>query len=391
MDMQNVSNLIIQEGEVRAIYNQNNLLLWGKVIYDTKYAGDTFQQTYSGKNLLNSNGLVATTTHNVTFTPVYEDGVLLYIETSGIADANGGYTIGTASFENGEQYTISGCSGGSGSTYRFWTSSSSAFPVGNRLDCTNAPNTRTASADETNCNVDIQFFSGANMNNLKFYPQIEQSASATSYEPYTAGPSPNPDYPQTVNVVTGVQTVTISDGNNQVQNYTINLGSTELCKIGNYQDYIYKSGDDWYLHKVVGKAVFSGLSGESWSVQNSGTANYFYRISSYPYGTNSIALSNYFIRTPITGSNTSVGFSLNNNDEFRFRPNYAEVSIADWKTWLGSHNTTVYYPLATPTDTQITDVALIGQLDAIHQFLTRYGYSATVSGNLPLIIDKTNL
>jgi hypothetical protein len=35
------------------------------------------------------------------------------------------------------------------------------------------------------------------------------------------------------------------------------------------------------------------------------------------------------------------------------------------KTWLSTNNTTVYYALATPTDTKITDSTLIGQLDAL--------------------------
>ena len=32
----------------------------------------------------------------------------------------------------------------------------------------------------------------------------------------------------------------------------------ELCKIGNYQDYFYKSGSKWYLHKEIEKVVLNG-------------------------------------------------------------------------------------------------------------------------------------
>lgn len=42
-------------------------------------------------------------------------------------------------------------------------------------------------------------------------------------------------------------------------------------------------------------------------------------------------------------------------------------------------------------NTKITDNTLISQLNTVHQFLTRYGYNSIVSGNLPLIISKTNL
>ena len=60
-------------------------------------------------------------------------------------------------------------------------------------------------------------------------------------------------------------------------------------------------------------------------------------------------------------------------------------------TYLSSNPIVVYYALATPTDTKITDSTLIGQLNAIHEWLTRYGYNSTVSGNLPLLIEQTNL
>jgi uncharacterized protein YdgA (DUF945 family) len=42
------------------------------------------------------------------------------------------------------------------------------------------------------------------------------------------------------------------------------------------------------------------------------------------------------------------------------------TSLDAWKTWLGSHNMTVYYALTTPTDTKITDATLISQLDALN-------------------------
>ena len=74
-----------------------------------------------------------------------------------------------------------------------------------------------------------------------------------------------------------------------------------------------------------------------------------------------------------------------------FGVNSAVNTLELFKTWLDANELEVYYPLATPTDTKITDVTLIGQLNAVHEWLTRYGYNATVSGNLPIIIDRTNL
>ena len=50
----------------------------------------------------------------------------------------------------------------------------------------------------------IRVTNGATLNNLILYPQIELGSEPTPYEPYCGGqPSPNPDYPQEIKVVTG--------------------------------------------------------------------------------------------------------------------------------------------------------------------------------------------
>ena len=42
-------------------------------------------------------------------------------------------------------------------------------------------------------------------------------------------------------------------------------------------------------------------------------------------------------------------------------------TLEDYKTWLGTHNTILYYVLATPTTTEITDSTLISQLDNLEK------------------------
>ena len=44
----------------------------------------------------------------------------------------------------------------------------------------------------------------------------------------------------------------------------LDLGNIELCKIGDYQDYFYKSGSKWYLHKEIEKVVLDGS--EEWAL-----------------------------------------------------------------------------------------------------------------------------
>lgn len=209
--------------------------------------------------------------------------------------------------------------------------------------------------------------------------------------------TPTPDAPVNIQVVTGEQTVTISDGVDS-EDYTISLGTIELCKIGTYQDYIYKNGDDWYVHKEIGKETYNGS--ESW--QYVSTSAYQFR------HTISMALSPLAVdqnTPPLVFVNSYVAVSWNSG--ISDRPDYCVsngssnnvlvirnvdyTTIDGFKAFLNSNNIVVYYPLGTQTDTQITDTTLITQLNSIHQFLTRYGYNSNVTGNLPLIINQTSL
>lgn len=211
-------------------------------------------------------------------------------------------------------------------------------------------------AEETEVYFGLYISSGASFSNYKFDAQLERSSTATAYEPY------------------------------QGATYTIDLGATELCKIGTYQDYIYKSGDDWYVHKEISKQVFDGSGDEDWAVNGSGTASFYYRAIIPQYSATNPAYSNYFSRTNISSSNTNVGFVLVNSTAARFRPNFAEVSLTDWKTWLSSHNTLLYYIVGS-TDTKITDATLVGQLEALDAMKLFIGENnvlvSTPTPNLP--------
>ena len=204
--------------------------------------------------------------------------------------------------------------------------------------------------------------------------QLEKSSTATPFQPY------------------------------QSQSYTVDLGSTELCKISNYQDYIYKSGDDWYVHKTIGKSELGSLT---WNASGP-SATGLYRM--YTYGltglfvappdnnTAGVGVCSHFI---ITANNTAQGsygghISLNlartGDAVFAFHPDYTEsTSGAGFKTWLTDNSVVLYYALTTPTDTQITDATLIGQLDALanaNSYLDATSFVVTATGtNLPAILD----
>lgn len=134
---------------------------------------------------------------------------------------------------------------------------------------------------------------------VKFYIQIEKSSTATDYTLY------------------------------QNQTLPLNLGTIELNKIGDYQDYIYKNNGKWYKHEEIEK------------------------IASYN----------------------------------------GETITTDYMSTTGQLTTgaTVYYG-KTATDIEITDTTLINQLEAISNANSYNGTTyITSSGSLPMIIKARAL
>lgn len=211
--------------------------------------------------------------------------------------------------------------------------------------------------------------------------------------------SPSPDRASEVEVVTGNNTITISnETGTKTQSYNITLGNLELCKIGDYQDYFYKDNGNWYLHKEVGKAVLNGS--EVWQEQSSSTANHpRFKIYTVSYDYNMLlpssnndtfyGLCNNF--KPLSTSNTynsNQGISLDTTSNLAFYVNDI-TTLENFKTWLSTHNTIVYYVLATPTTTQITDQLLVSQLDELQKAMSYYDKTIITQTNddKPFILD----
>lgn len=149
--------------------------------------------------------------------------------------------------------------------------------------------------------------------------------------------------------------------------YAPYLEPLELAKIGTYQDRIYKTDGKWYVEKQVGKVVLDE-SEDGWTFQPS-NAPFRYRLTgSYStYDDASTFISDYFqsVAWNVSWAKYDYLMSPNSgNNVLVFR--YTGIStLEDFKTWLSTHPTTVYYALATPTITQITNQTLIDQLEAL--------------------------
>lgn len=181
----------------------------------------------------------------------------------------------------------------------------------------------------------------------------------------------------------------------QEQNYPISLGNIELCKIGEYQDYIYKENGNWYKYGAIGKVVLDGS--EDWIVSGSQPQNglkVYYssqvqgiELSSRPnliYCNllKGITTSQYSgasaegIASNLTGSKLTFDVCLLNTT----------LKLAGWKTLLGTKNLIFYSPLATPVKTPITDTTLINQLNALEQAYS-YENVTNISSNQNIYLD----
>jgi hypothetical protein len=168
----------------------------------------------------------------------------------------------------------------------------------------------------------------------------------------------------------------------------------ELCKIGDYQDYIYKDNGTWYLHKEIGKVVLDGS--ENWVLKSTyqGINQFQITKTDVYYANDNVSriLSNYYKGVKYTNSWT-IDYSITIADNL-IRIMSSTISTKEaFQTWLQSHNTSVYYVLATPTDTEITDETLIGQLDNL-QNLNSYNPTTNImqeNNDKPFILDVTAL
>ena len=179
------------------------------------------------------------------------------------------------------------------------------------------------------------------------YPQVELGSTVTSFAKYSK------------------------------QTLPIDLGTIQLQKLGSYQDYIYKDGDSWKVHKAVGEFVVDG-SETGWIITAStGSPNYYYARTNAKDG---ISVSNYYggYCNNFTNRGTYVQTSdVVNTDVFSLgSPSYSlrmlilgsrlsAMTTEALSTWLSAKTPTIYYALATPTDTTITDQTLIAQLEAV--------------------------
>lgn len=326
--------------------------------------GDTTQQTYTGENLYQSIGVSEAS-----------GGITSELQPDGKLRIHGQASSSSSNFTGTMATTLPA------GTYTF--SITKTMPYRVLLRASNNQNIGVINAGDTSATFTTtetltsiwvwgyQLVSGTDYDDTVGF-QLEAGSTARQFEPYCGGTaSPNPDYPQQIQTVTGVQTISING-----TDCPIDLGSIELCKLGDYQDYIYKDGESWKVHKATGVKNYTGERSENWSYF-SFNGYTLWRSTDVPVNMQSSAIttgsfkSNNFTYWVNDGTSVSAGvteglFGFNaatTNINFKYAS--LEPTLRNWTTWLSTHNTSVYYPLATATDTTITDQTLIAQLEAV--------------------------
>ena len=219
--------------------------------------------------------------------------------------------------------------------------------------------------------------------------QLEKGSTATDYEPYTGGiASPNPSYPQSIHTVSGDNTITISNSDNtQSQTLPLNLGTIELCKIGDYEDYFYKDSDKWYLHKEIGKHIFSNkdqiiVTGSNFYTNITPTPlHYLAYMNTYLYDNRQSGFNN----MPI------YHFGFEGNGVMHFKNTDYTTGSALLQNLINT-NSYLIYILKVTTDTEITDTTLIEELEAIYNKATSYQEQTNitqVNNDLPFVITAS--
>lgn len=178
--------------------------------------------------------------------------------------------------------------------------------------------------EDTNVFLRVYIASGTTVNNLFIYPMLNKGSTALPYEPYGTG--------------------------------------------------------KWYVSKYIGKVEIKQNSYISVQEIISGANKFIWRYASAlnvaGSGNRDTLLCNYFIGdTGIWGNNNKIGAYINGSNQTNFSMLCSTVGgttsntkaelLSMLETWLNNNKLIMYYPLATPTYTEITDNYLLEQLNGL--------------------------
>lgn len=195
--------------------------------------------------------------------------------------------------------------------------------------------------------------------------------------------TPSPSTPAPIETKTGTIRERI-DG----KMYTFHLGDIELCKIGNYQDKIYKNNGKWYIHKEIANLVLNGEETNitQRNIGDGSTTISFDILQSGPlnYGADYI-LTNRFIYNQ-QSMNGIEGIGIGSSPRQVYiqikRDRLNSLNVNGFKEWLANNNVSIYYVME-PTEIEITNTILLKELNNVGHELIFAGVVKN-TGNISL-------
>lgn len=192
---------------------------------------------------------------------------------------------------------------------------------------------------------------------------------------------------------------------------TLSLGNIELCSTpdGTIEDEIIGTPNNWVKRAYIGKKILDGS--ETWTTVTSVTDYYSARVdieNMLPTNTytkeNSGIFSDKFSAEVYANISPALmegiarysGANDANNRLYLSILKSRLTNVSTWanalKTWLGTNNVPLYYPLAEYVDTPITDTTLINQLNNFYNNSHSYNGTTNITttyadGNEQMILD----
>ena len=251
-----------------------------------------------------------------------------------ITKSQGDGRIGDTTLETGKKLTWNGASATTGYMWLGYVIKDISNYVGKTVrfktnfsaSASNTPQYAIGICDSDGNNRTSKASSSTSGNTISFaIPSLSGTQTYLYVLLYAnSGGTLNPnDYVDFTNMILTIDNEDMTYEAYQGSNYSINLGSIELCKIGTYQDYIYKDNGKWYKHSEIGKVVLDGS--ENWSRGNP-THRYFTTINGQT-NLNSIPFSNYFIGYASSIPSNVNGVLLQHADTSTIRINLYNLNI----------------------------------------------------------------
>lgn len=184
-------------------------------LQEIKVDGVLQQNTTTGKNIVDFNTNHTVTTNGITFSYVFDNEKLSYIELNGTSTNNIYHTVKSdITLPAGTYKSYNGLSGVKNGAQMY-------INIGGNWSSINGY--EFTFDKETTISMNIYVEKNSTLSSQRYYPMITIGSNTNdTYEPYTGGQSPNPDFPQEIKTITGSLKVT-SCGKNLINSSAPNI------------------------------------------------------------------------------------------------------------------------------------------------------------------------